>query len=329
MFSRIFKTKNDSLVETSAQMATVTHKEPSWIQRLRGGLSKTRDTLGKRLLSVFGRGNIDESLYEELEAVLLSCDIGLAATTYILSEVRNKVSLKGLKDSSQLNLALREVVRDLLLPLHKPLSIISQHKPYVIMLVGVNGAGKTTSIGKLAHYFQSQGKSVLLAAGDTFRAAAREQLMQWGVRNNVRVISQAQGDSASVCYDAVQSAVAQNVDIVLADTAGRLPTQLNLMKEIVKVKKVIAKSLPSAPHEVLLVLDSTIGQNAITQVKAFNDNLGLTGLIVTKLDGTAKGGAICAIARECPVPLRFIGVGENLNDIHPFDVDEYVSAIFE
>ena len=197
------------------------------------------------------------------------------------------------------------------------------------MLAGVNGAGKTTSIGKLAKYFQSQGKSVLLAAGDTFRAAAKEQLLAWGERNNVTVISQESGDSAAVIFDAINAARARNIDVVLADTAGRLPTQLNLMEEIKKVKRVIQKADPSGPHEVLLVLDANTGQNAVTQVKAFDDALGLTGLIVSKLDGTAKGGVIAAIAKQRPIPLRFIGVGEQLDDLRPFIAADYVEALFD
>ena len=216
----------------------------------------------------------------------------------------------------------------LLAPLEKPLLINSQ-RPFVIMLAGVNGAGKTTTIGKLAKYFQSQGLSVLLAAGDTFRAAAREQLMVWGERNNVMVISQDSGDAAAVIFDAINAAKARGIDIVLADTAGRLPTQLHLMEEIKKVKRVIAKADPSAPHEVLLVLDANTGQNAIAQVKAFDDTLGVTGLVLTKLDGTAKGGVISAIAKTRPIPVRFIGVGESMDDLRPFVAKEFVEALFE
>jgi len=303
-------------------------KKLSWTERLKLGLSKTRDVLGKKLLGVFGGGKIDEDLYEELESILLTSDVGVAATMHLLEDVRDKVSLRGLKDSSELKAALT----DSLVELIKPLEIgveTSGHQPFVIMMVGVNGAGKTTSIGKLAKYFQQQGKSVMLAAGDTFRAAAREQLMEWGKRNNVTVVAQQSGDSAAVCYDAIQSAIAKKIDIVLADTAGRLPTQLNLMEEIKKVKRVIDKALPGAPHEIMLVLDATIGQNAINQVKAFDDALGLTGLVLTKLDGTAKGGVICAIAKERPVPLRFIGVGESIDDLRPFTAKDYVGALLD
>lgn len=303
-------------------------KSLSWTQRLKFGLSKTRDVLGKKLLSVFGGGKIDEELYEELESVLLTSDVGVAATTHLLEEVRNKVSLRGLSDSTQLKTALSDSLVDLIKPLEVKLDT-SNHQPFVIMLVGVNGAGKTTSIGKLAKYFQQQGKSVMLAAGDTFRAAAKEQLIEWGKRNNVTVVAQQAGDSAAVCYDAIQSAMAKKIDIVLADTAGRLPTQLNLMEEIKKVKRVIRKALVNAPHEVMLVLDATIGQNALNQVKAFDDALGLTGLVLTKLDGSAKGGVICAIAKERPIALRFIGVGEGIDDLRPFTAKEYVEALLD
>lgn len=303
-------------------------KKLSWTQRLKLGLSKTRDVLGKKLLGVFGGGKIDEDLYEELESVLLTSDVGVAATMHLLDNVRDKVTLRGLKDGAELKTALTDSLIELIKPLEVPLDI-SNHQPFVIMMVGVNGAGKTTSIGKLAKYFQQQGKSVMLAAGDTFRAAAKEQLMEWGKRNNVTVIAQQSGDSAAVCYDAIQSAIARKIDIVLADTAGRLPTQLNLMEEIKKVKRVIDKALPGAPHEVMLVLDATIGQNAINQVKAFDDALGLTGLVLTKLDGTAKGGVICAIAKERPVALRFIGVGESIDDLRPFTAKEYVEALLD
>jgi fused signal recognition particle receptor len=307
------------------------HKQPlkpSWGQRLKSGLAKTRDSLGKKLLGVFGGGNIDEATYEELESILLSADVGYKATTNLLKQVRDKVSLRGLKDTVELKSALKDSMLELLTPLEKSITT-DVHSPCVIMLVGVNGAGKTTTIGKLAKYFQDCGKSVILAAGDTFRAAAREQLIEWGQRNNVTVISQQSGDSAAVCFDAINSAIANNIDIVIADTAGRLPTQLNLMEEIKKVKRVITKACNTAPHEILLVLDSTIGQNALNQVRAFDDALDLTGLVVTKLDGTAKGGVICAIATENPVPLRFIGVGEDIEDLRPFEAKSYVDALFD
>lgn len=299
----------------------------SWAARLAKGLSKSRNHMTKSLASVFGGGQIDEDLYEELETVLLTSDMGIEATETLMKEVRDRVSLKGLKDGNQLRSALKDALYDLIKPLEQPLIIPDNQHPFVIMMAGINGAGKTTSIGKLAKYFQSQGKSVILAAGDTFRAAAREQLQEWGERNGVTVISQSSGDSAAVCFDAVEAAKARKIDIVLADTAGRLPTQLHLMEEIKKVKRVLQKSLPDAPHEIILVLDANIGQNAISQVAAFDDALGVTGLIVTKLDGTAKGGILAALASTRAIPVRYIGVGEHIDDLRPFQAKEFVDGL--
>ena len=298
-----------------------------WTARLKQGLSKSRDKLGKSLAGVFGGAEIDDDLYEELETVLLTSDMGVEATEHLLEDVRQRVSLKGLKNPEELREALKDALVDLIAPLQKPLEIPAETQPFVIMMAGVNGAGKTTSIGKLATHYQRQGKSVLLAAGDTFRAAAREQLIEWGARNNVTVISQATGDSAAVCFDAMHAAQARGNDIVLADTAGRLPTQLHLMEEIKKVKRVMQKSMDTAPHEVILVLDANIGQNAVNQVIAFDDALGLTGLILTKLDGTAKGGVIAALAKTRPIPIRFIGVGEGIEDLRPFNARDYAEAL--
>lgn len=309
----------------------------SWASRMRSGLSRTRNSFGRQISGLFGGGKIDEALYEELETILLTSDVGMDATNWLLEELRRKVKREGLSDATQLKDALRQALISLLEPLAQPMETDS-HKPFVIMLVGVNGAGKTTTIGKLANYFQLQGKTVLLGAGDTFRAAAREQLLAWGERNNIAVIAQEstaqqKADPAAVIFDAVNAAKARNIDIVLADTAGRLGTQLHLMEEIKKVKRVIAKAEPGAPHETLLVLDANTGQNAISQVKAFDEALGLTGLIVTKLDGTAKGGVIAAIARQrqgqSVLPIRFIGVGEGLNDLRPFAASEFVEALFD
>jgi fused signal recognition particle receptor len=278
--------------------------------------------------SLFRSGKIDAALYEELESALLCADTGVAATQFLLENLRQQVKMKGLTERHELKSALRESVAALIGPLESPL-VTEGHHPFIIMLAGVNGAGKTTSIGKLAKLFQAQGKSVLLAAGDTFRAAAREQLTIWGERNNVAVIAQQGGDPAAVIFDAVQAARARNIDIVLADTAGRLPTQLHLMDEIRKVKRVIAKADASAPQEVLLVLDANTGQNALSQVKAFDDALGLTGLVLTKLDGTAKGGVIAAIARERPVPIRYIGIGEGIDDLRPFVAQDFAAALVD
>lgn len=310
-------------------VATTEEHKLSWAARLKQGLTKSRDKMAKSLAGVFGGGQIDEDLYEELETVLITGDMGMEATEYLMKDVRNRVSLKGLKDGNELRGALKDALYDLIKPLEKPLVLPETKEPFVIMLAGINGAGKTTSIGKLAKYFQAQGKSVLLAAGDTFRAAAREQLQAWGERNNVTVISQTTGDSAAVCFDAVQAAKARGIDIVLADTAGRLPTQLHLMEEIKKVKRVLQKAMPDAPHEIIVVLDANIGQNAVNQVKAFDDALGLTGLIVTKLDGTAKGGILAALASDRPVPVRYIGVGEGIDDLRPFDACAFVDALLD
>ena len=310
-------------------VATTEEHKLSWAARLKQGLTKSRDKMAKSLAGVFGGGQIDEDLYEELETVLITSDMGMEATEYLMKDVRDRVSLKGLKDGNELRGALKDALYDLIKPLEKPLVLPETKEPFVIMLAGINGAGKTTSIGKLAKYFQAQGKSVLLAAGDTFRAAAREQLQAWGERNNVTVISQTTGDSAAVCFDAVQAAKARGIDIVLADTAGRLPTQLHLMEEIKKVKRVLQKAMPDAPHEIIVVLDANIGQNAVNQVKAFDDALGLTGLIVTKLDGTAKGGILAALASDRPVPVRYIGVGEGIDDLRPFNARAFVDALLD
>ena len=325
------QTLKNTAVATSSETSEPSETEPKlgWAARLKQGLTKSRDKMAKSLAGVFGGGQIDEDLYEELETVLITSDMGMEATEYLMKDVRNRVSLKGLKDGNELRGALKEALYDLIKPLEKPLVLPDTKEPFVIMLAGINGAGKTTSIGKLAKYFQAQGKSVLLAAGDTFRAAAREQLQAWGERNNVTVISQTTGDSAAVCFDAVQAAKARGIDIVLADTAGRLPTQLHLMEEIKKVKRVLQKAMPDAPHEIIVVLDANIGQNAVNQVKAFDDALGLTGLIVTKLDGTAKGGILAALASDRPVPVRYIGVGEGIDDLRPFDARAFVDALLD
>jgi fused signal recognition particle receptor len=307
-----------------------------WLARLRDGLAKTREQLGSRLAGLFGAARpVDEKFYEELETALIGADTGVTASAHLLGQVRQRARREGIADSTRLKHALMETLREMLEPAAVPLDTDS-HRPFVIMLAGVNGSGKTTSIGKLAHYFQGRGKSVLLAAGDTFRAAALEQLASWGERNKVAVIAQKSGDPAAIVYDAISAAIARGTDVVLADTAGRLPTQLHLMEEIKKVKRVAAKALPGAPHEVLLVLDANIGQNALAQVRAFDAALGVTGLVLTKLDGTAKGGVLLAIAHERfsgtgnrPIPVRFVGVGEGLEDLRPFRPDEFVQALLD
>jgi fused signal recognition particle receptor len=306
-----------------------------WLDRLKQGLEKTRKLLNTDVTELFRPGRaLDETLYEELETALLTADVGVGATAALMEAIRARARREGHTDAAQLREALRGALLELLEPLAVPLAV-DAHRPFLIMLAGVNGTGKTTSIGKLAHYYQGQSKSVLLAAGDTFRAAAREQLAAWGERNNVTVISQQSGDAAAVIFDAINAAQARGVDVLLADTAGRLPTQLHLMEEIKKVKRVMAKALPGAPHEVLLVLDANTGQNAVTQLKAFDDALGVTGLVLTKLDGSARGGVIAAIAhlrsgaRDKPIPLRFIGVGEGLDDLQPFNAEEFVDALLE
>lgn len=293
-----------------------------WMQRLRTGLSKT----SRGISTLFVGVKVDEALFEELETALLMADAGVEATEYLLGELRRRIKSERIDTAEGVRVALRDLLTELLRPLEKTMEL-GREQPMVMMIAGVNGAGKTTSIGKLCKHFQHYGQSVLLAAGDTFRAAAREQLTIWGERNNVTVVSQESGDPAAVIFDAVNAARARGVDIVMADTAGRLPTQLHLMEELKKVKRVIGKAMPTAPHEALLVIDANTGQNALAQVKAFDDALQLTGLIVTKLDGTAKGGILAAIARQRPVPVYFIGVGEKVEDLQPFKADEFARAL--
>jgi len=296
----------------------------SWLHRLKRGLQKT----GAQLTGLFGGASVDERLFEELEAALISADAGLDATQKLLVRLRARAKRDRIESPAALKEALAAELGELLAPLERPFEIAA-HKPFVIMVAGVNGTGKTTSIGKLAKWLQRHGLSVLLAAGDTFRAAAREQLAAWAERNRVAVIAQEGGDPAAVIFDAIQAARARGIDVVIADTAGRLPTQLHLMEELKKVKRVIAKAEPTAPHAVWLVLDANTGQNALAQVKAFDDALGLTGLILTKLDGTAKGGVVAAIACARPVPLAFIGVGEGIDDLRPFAAAEFARALLD
>jgi fused signal recognition particle receptor len=305
--------------------------EGNFWSRMKAGLSKTSQSLGKGLADLLvGRKEIDDELFEDIETQLLVADIGVEATDTIISALTEKVGREELVDADALYDALQDELRKLLVPVDQPLVIDTQKKPYVILMVGVNGVGKTTTIGKLARRFQNEGKSVMLAAGDTFRAAAVEQLQVWGERNNIAVIAQHSGaDSASVIFDAVQAAQSRGIDVLIADTAGRLHTKANLMEELSKVVRVMRKLIPDAPHEVLLVLDAGTGQNAINQAKEFRQAVGVSGLVLTKLDGTAKGGVLFALAKTTGLPIRFIGVGEKLEDLRPFEAEEFVQALFE
>ncbi|MDP2368651.1 signal recognition particle-docking protein FtsY [Rhodoferax sp.] len=294
----------------------------TWLDKLKNGLRKT----GSSIATVFTGTRIDEALYEDLESALLMADTGVRATQYLLDDLKRRVKDTGTTEPQAVKELLVESLSDLLAILEKPL-VIGRYKPTVIMVAGVNGAGKTTSIGKLTRHLSNQGATVLLAAADTFRAAAREQLMVWADRNTMEIISQEGADPAAVSFDAVSAGKARGKDVVMVDTAGRLPTQLHLMEELKKIKRVVQKADASAPHEVLLVIDGNTGQNALAQVRAFNEALGLTGLIVTKLDGTAKGGVLAAIAREQPVPVYFIGVGEQLDDLESFKAREFAQAL--
>jgi len=298
--------------------------ERSWSERLKSGLGLSRERISRPLTALFGREALTEEAIDELRSALLAADVGIPATEHLLDELVARWKRAGADLDARA--VLKTVLVELIAPLEQPL-IIGAPRPFVIMLAGVNGAGKTTSLGKLAKYLQGQGHSVLLAAGDTFRAAAREQLESWGARNNVSVVAQHGGDPAAVMFDAISAARARGADVVLADTAGRLPTQLPLMEELKKIRRVIAKAQQGAPHETLLVLDANTGQNALAQVAAFDAALGLTGLVLTKLDGTAKGGVVAAIAKTRPVPLKLIGVGEGIDDLRPFHAAEFADAL--
>ncbi|MBH3373809.1 signal recognition particle-docking protein FtsY [Pseudomonas juntendi] len=304
--------------------------KPGFFARLKQGLSKTSASIGEGMASLFlGKKVIDDDLLDEIETRLLTADVGVEATSTIVQNLTQKVARKQLADADALYKSLQEELAALLRPVEQPLKVQAQNKPYVILVVGVNGAGKTTTIGKLAKKLQQEGKKVMLAAGDTFRAAAVEQLQVWGERNQIPVIAQHTGaDSASVIFDAVQAAKARGVDVLIADTAGRLHTKDNLMEELKKVRRVIGKLDAEAPHEVLLVLDAGTGQNAISQAKYFNQSVELTGLALTKLDGTAKGGVIFALAKQFKLPIRFIGVGEGIDDLRTFEAEPFVKALF-
>ena len=303
----------------------MTGSSEGWFSRLKNGLARTR----VNIVGLFSGGVIDDDFLEELEYALITADVGVQASTRILQRLRDTIKLKGLKTQDEVRLALRDEIARMLAPAQRELDIEQAH-PLVIMMTGVNGAGKTTSIGKISKYLSQRGKSVLLAAGDTFRAAAREQLAVWGDRNQIEVIAQQGGDPAAVVFDAVSAGKARGTDVVIADTAGRLPTQINLMEELRRIRRAQDKAMTGAPHEAILVVDGTNGQNALTQVKAFDAAVGLTGLIVTKLDGTAKGGVLVAITQmrpENPLPIYFIGVGEAIDDLQPFNAVQFATAL--
>jgi fused signal recognition particle receptor len=297
-----------------------------WLSRLKDGLTRTR----VNIVGLFSGGVLDEAFLEELEFALISADVGVATAATLLRRVRDRIKLDGLKSQEEVRSALRDELAALLAPAERPLELAAHGKPLVIMVAGVNGAGKTTSIGKLSKWLAAQGKTVLLAAGDTFRAAAREQLAVWGTRNQIEVIAQSGGDPAAVVFDAVNAARARGLDVLIADTAGRLPTQAHLMEELKRIRRAQDKALPGAPHEVILIVDGTNGQNALAQVRAFDEAVGLTGLVITKLDGTAKGGVLAAITQmrpERPIPIYFIGVGEGIEDLQPFRAREFANAL--
>lgn len=321
----------EALVPEQAPEPVAEEPAVSVFERIRKGLGKTRATLSSGLSDLFAVGKkIDEDLLEEIETTLLMADVGVTATSEIIESLTDKLERNQLKDGAALRQALRDELHGLLAGVTKPLELNTGKKPYVILMVGVNGVGKTTTIGKLTKKFQTEGKSVMLAAGDTFRAAAVEQLQVWGERNNVPVVAQHTGaDSASVIFDAIQSAQSREVDVVIADTAGRLQNKDNLMNELEKVVRVMKKLDDSAPHEVMLVLDAGTGQNALSQAQVFQQAVGVSGITLTKLDGTAKGGIVFAIARQLQLPIRFIGVGEQVDDLRSFDAETFVDALFD
>jgi len=329
MFS--FGRKKSKESQPLADENTAGEKKQGLFGRLKAGLSKTRSGLTEGVAKlILGHKQIDDELLEDLETQLLTADVGVEATQAIIKDLTQRVARKQLNDAEALMMALREDMRLMLEPVSKPLEIPQDGKTFVLLMVGINGAGKTTTIGKIARHLKDEGLSVMLAAGDTFRAAALEQLQTWGERNQVPVIAQHQGaDSASVIFDALQAAQARNIDVLIADTAGRLHTQSNLMDELKKITRVLAKLDANAPHEVMLVVDAGTGQNALNQAQQFNDAVNLTGITLTKLDGTAKGGIIFAIAKQLGIPIRFIGVGEAIEDLRPFDAGDFVNALFE
>ncbi len=306
-------------------------EKAGFFSRLKAGLQKTRTGFTTGIANlILGKKTLDKEVLDLIEMQLLTADVGIEATEQLVNDLTRKLARNELNDTETALKSLKNTMKSILQPSEKPLVIDSHQKPFIILVVGINGSGKTTTIGKLANHFQSMGQTVMLAAGDTFRAAAIEQLQIWGERNHIPVVAQQPGaDTAAVIYDAMESAKARHIDVLLADTAGRLHTQTHLMDELRKVKRVLMKIDPTAPHETLLVLDAGIGQNALNQAKQFNDAMGVSGLVLTKLDGTAKGGIIFAIAKQLNIPIRFIGVGEKVDDLRPFDSDEFVEALFD
>jgi fused signal recognition particle receptor len=329
MFDFLKRKKNPEDGLETADSAPAEETNAGFFSRLKQGLSKTRASLSNGLANLFlGKKELNADLLTDIETALLSADVGVETTEQLIQSLTQKLARKELSDAAAAFTCLQQEMLQILAPCSKPL-VISEHQPFTILVIGVNGSGKTTTIGKLANYYKNEHKNIMLAAGDTFRAAAIEQLQVWGERNQIPVIAQQSGsDTAAVIFDAVSAAKARNMDILIADTAGRLHTQSNLMAELQKVKRVIGKADPSAPHEVLIVLDATLGQNALNQVRQFNQAIGITGIVLTKLDGTAKGGIIFAIAKETGIPIRFIGVGEGINDLRPFVAEDFIAALF-
>lgn len=329
MFDFLKRKKNSG--ETGEEAHLKQTNQPGLITQLKQGLSKTRLSFVSGLAHLFlGKKELNANLFTEIETALLTADVGVETTEQLIQSLTQKLARKELNNTQAALKGLQEEMKAILKPCHIPLAIDeTQPKPFVILVVGINGSGKTTTIGKLAYRLKQDHKHVMLAAGDTFRAAANEQLQIWGERNHIPVISQQTGaDTAAVIYDAMATAIAKHIDVLLADTAGRLHTQTNLMTELQKVKRVLSKLDPTAPHEVLIVLDATLGQNALNQVKQFHQAIGVTGIVLTKLDGTAKGGIIFAIAKETGIPIRYIGIGEGIDDLRPFEADEFVEALF-
>ena len=336
MFDFLKKKKPD--VDQTADQASnpiseeeTTTSPKGFFSRLKQGLAKTRASFTSGLTNLFlGKKQLDADLLNEIEMILLTADVGVETTEQLIQTLTQKLARKELSDAQTAFECLKDEMKKILRPCEMPLSFGSPIKPFVILTVGINGSGKTTTIGKLAYLFKQEKKQIMLAAGDTFRAAAIDQLQVWGERNHIPVIAQQPGaDTAAVIFDAMEAAKARGMDVLIADTAGRLHTQSTLMAELQKVKRVLGKIDPTAPHEILIVLDATLGQNALNQVKQFNDAVGVTGIVLTKLDGTAKGGIIFAIAQKTKIPIRFIGVGEGIQDLRPFQADEFVNALFE